>query len=229
MRLSLFVAVFSTFFTSGFLLPYQALGASTIDLQFDTNVSADLQGQVLTDFQFIQSVSSSKESPLHQEIFGKIDGANYLNWFQSRVKYFGVNSCGGGGAVACVKPEYANKIWVTGNYTGIDHPQIARLMTLFHEARHTEDANDNWPHAQCPSDYPYRSIWTGKKLAGGYACDSTVYGSYASASIMLNNISKFCENCTDKVKQDAKLYSDDQVLRVIDAPSSARLKQDFAI
>jgi hypothetical protein len=158
MRLRLFIAVFTAAFTSGVFLPFHALGAPTIDIQFDSNVSTDLQTQVLSDFQLIQSVTSSKQSPLHQEIFGAIDGANYLTWFQSRVKFFGVNSCGGGGAVACVKPQYANKIWVTGNYTGIDHPQIARLMTLYHEARHTEDANNNWPHAQCPSNFPYRSI-----------------------------------------------------------------------
>ena len=185
MKLGLFVAVFITSFASGILLPFHALGANAVDLQFDSNVTADLKTQVLDDFQLMQAVTSTKESPLHQEIFGKIDGTNYLNWFQTRVKFFGYNSCGGGGAVACVKPQYLNKIWVTGNYTGISHPQIARLMTLYHEARHTETNNDNWPHAQCPSDFPYVSIWTGKRLAGNYACDSTVYGSYASASVLL--------------------------------------------
>jgi len=229
MKLGMFVTIFTACFTSGIFLPLHALGANTIDLQFDSNVSEELRSQVLDDFQLMQSVVSTKESPLHQEIFGKIDGTNYLSWFQTRVKFFGYNGCGGGGAVACVKPQYANKIWVTGNYTGIDHPQIARLMTLYHEARHTETNNDNWPHARCPSDFPYRSIWTGKRLAGSYACDSTVYGSYASASVLLNNISKFCDSCSEKVKQDAKLYSDDQVNRVVDADAIAKLKKDFEI
>ena len=229
MKLGLFVVILITSLTSGFLLPMHALGASSIDLQFDSNITEQLRTQVLDDFQLMQGVTSTKESPIHQEIFGKIDGTNYLNWFQSRVKFFGYNNCGGGGAVACVKPQYLNKIWVTANYTGIDHPQIARLMTLYHEARHTEMNNDNWPHAKCPSDFPYRSIWTGKKLAGGYACDSTVYGSYASASVLLNNISKYCDSCSEKVKEDAKIYSDDQVKRVIDPASIAKLKQDFEI
>jgi hypothetical protein len=229
MKLGLFVTVTVAFFTSGVLFPFHALGSNTVDLQFDSNVSTKLKTQVLDDFQLIQSAVSIKESPLHQEIFGKVDGTNYLNWFQTRVKYFGYNSCGGGGAVACVKPQYLNKIFVTGNYTGISHPQIARLMTLYHEARHTESNNDNWPHARCPSNFPYRSIWTGKGLAGNYACDSTVYGSYASASVLLNNISKFCDSCSEKVKQDAKIYSDDQVKRVIDPAAIAKMKQDFAI
>ncbi len=229
MKLSLFAALFATSFASGVLLPIYALGVTPIDLQFDSNVSAGLKTQVMDDFQLMQAVTSTKESPLHQEIFGKVDGTNYLNWFQTRVKFFGYNGCGGGGAVACVKPQYLNKIFVTGNYTGIDHPQIARLMTLYHEARHTEADHDNWPHARCPSNFPYRSIWTGKRLAGNYACDSTVNGSYASASILLNNISKFCESCSEKVKQDAKIYSDDQANRLVEPTEMARLKQDFEI
>lgn len=219
MKLGLLIVVF---------FPFNALGAP-IDLQFDSNVSSSLKNQVIQDFELMEAIASTKESPLHAEIFGKIEGVNYLNWFQTRVKYFGYNSCGGGGAVACVKPQYLHKIWVTGNYTRISHPQIARLMTLYHEARHTETNNNNWPHAKCPNNFPYRSIWTGNRLAGNYACDSTVYGSYASASVLLNNISKFCGTCTEKVKQDAKLYSDDQVKRVIDIDSIQKLKQDFAI
>jgi len=231
MNLRLWLAVIAVVTSMAAALPVTPAVADetpVIHLQFDSDVDPDLQSQVLNDFQFFSTVASVRQSPLHQQIFGALDGSNYLNWFQSRVKSFGVDNCGGG-SVACVKPEYANKIWVTGNYIGIDHPQIARLMTLYHEARHTEAEHDNWPHARCPRAYPYRSIWTGKRLGGDYACDSTVYGSYASASILLNNVSKFCTNCTDKVKQDAKLYSDDQAKRIIDDDASAALAQDFAI
>jgi hypothetical protein len=211
----------------GFIFSALTTHADTIELKFDSNVSTRLRQQVMTDFELIQSMAATRESPIHSEIFGKIDGSNYLQWFQTRVKFFGFNNCGGPSAVACVKPQYLNKIFVTGNYTGINHPQIARLMTLYHEARHTEKENGNWSHAKCPSNFPYRSIWTGKRLAGNHACDATVYGSYASASVMLNNISRHCETCSEKTKQDAKLYSDDQVRRVVDQTAAARLKVDF--
>jgi hypothetical protein len=196
-------------------------------LQFDSDVSQKLRTQVLDDFAFMQGLSGTRESPLHNDIFGKIDGANYGHWFNQRVYYFGVDRCGGGSAVACVKPKYKNKIFVTNNYINISHPQIARLMTLYHEARHTEADHDNWPHAKCPSNFPYRSIWTGRRLNGNAACDSTAYGSYSSASILLNNVSKFCENCSDKVKADAKIYADDQVKRVIGKDAIAQIQQDF--
>ncbi len=209
------------------LLLIQPVNAVELDLKFDSNVSANLRKQVFDDFNLMGTIAGFQQSPLHEEIFGKIDGKNYLQWFQNRVKFFGFSNCGGPSAVACVNGKYKNKIFVTGNYTGIDHPQIARLMTLYHEARHTEVENGLWPHAKCPSNFPYRSIWTGKKLSGNYACDSTVYGSYASASVLLNNVSKFCQNCSDKVKADAKIYSDDQVKRVIDQPSIEKLRLDF--
>jgi hypothetical protein len=211
----------------GVLFSALTVNADVIELKFDSNVSTRLRQQVMTDFELIQSMASTRESPIHSEIFGKIEGANYLQWFQNRVKFFGFNNCGGPSAVACVKPQYLNKIFVTGNYTGINHPQIARLMTLYHEARHTERENGNWSHAKCPSNFPYRSIWTGKRLNGNYACDATVYGSYASASVMLNNISRHCETCSEKTKQDAKLYSDDQVKRVVDKTAAEKLKADF--
>ena len=201
---------------------------ASITIQFDASVQVDLKNQVIDDFSFMESISGSKASPLHQEVFGSVNGSQYLQWFGKRVFYFGVNSCGGGGAVACVMSQYQHKIWVTNNYISIDHPQIARLMTLYHEARHTEDDHDNWPHARCPKHFPYRSIWTGKRLNGNYACDDTAFGSYSSASVLLNNISKFCESCSAKVKADAKLYSDDQVKRVIDEASIQQLAQDFA-
>jgi len=216
-----------SFYLWAVLLFSASVQAEVIDLRFDLNVSSSLRKQVLDDFIQMQSISSIQQSPIHEAVFGKVDGTNYLNWFQQRVKFFGFDSCGGPSAVACMKPKYPNKIFVTGNYTGRNHPQIARLMTLYHEARHTESENDYWSHAKCPSNFPYRSIWTGKKLAGNYACDSTPFGSYSSASVLLNNISKFCQNCSEKLKQDAKIYSDDQVKRVVDPVSIEKLKQDF--
>ena len=201
------------------------LGLSGI--QFDSDVSLSLRAQVTGDLAFVDSLQGTNQSPLHKEIFGNVGGSVYHQWFYQRVFFFGVDSCGsGGGAVACVKGD-ANKIWVTNNYINSDYPQIARLMTIFHEARHTEEANNNWPHAKCPLMFPYRSIWTGARLGGHAACDTTVYGSYSSATVMLNNISKFCSNCSDKVKADAAIYSDDQAKRVISSEAINTLAQDM--
>jgi hypothetical protein len=201
---------------------------SAQNLQFDRDVSPELKAQVLADLQWIAGVEGSRTSPLHQEIFGPVHGGAYAQWFNSRVFFFGVDGCGGGNAVACVKSKYDNKVFVTLQYTQGKAPQVGRLMTLYHEARHTEKENNMWSHSRCPASFPYRSIWTGARLRGKTACDSTAYGSYASASVLLNNLARFCTNCTDKVRADAKLYSDDQVKRVVGAAPMARLKADFA-
>jgi hypothetical protein len=208
---------------------FSASAQAQVNMRFDDDVQQSLRDRVIGDFDFLNTIQSTTASPLHQEIFGAVDGPNYLRWFNSRVFYFGVDECGGPGSVACVMNAFPNKIFVTNNYVQSSYPQIARLMTVFHEARHTEVQNGSWEHALCPHDYSNRSIWTGGALNDEYACDSSAYGSYASASIMLNNISKNCTNCSSKVKSDAKVYSDDQVKRVIDAPSLANMLADFAI
>jgi hypothetical protein len=203
-------------------------------LQFDSDVPAAVQTQVLQDLEFMRGLRGAKVTPLHQKIYGAMDGG-YFNWFDSRVKGVGMNSCGGGNAVACVIPyEDSSKIWFTSNYTRFDHPQVAKMMVVYHEARHTEDNNDNWMHATCPTPFraadgsEVKSIWTGAALAGEPGCDITPLGSYGSSTILLKNIQKFCSNCTEKVKMDAGIYSDDQLGRIIDSNSKNQMLQDFA-
>ena len=126
-----------------------------------------------------------------------------------------------------------SKMWLTQNFIQFSHPQIARMMVVYHESRHTETQNGNWPHATCPTPFLDKdgkdmvSIWTGATLAGEPACDVTPFGSYGSSMIMLKNISKFCSNCTDKVKMDAGIYADDQFKRVIDPKAIAEITADL--
>jgi hypothetical protein len=211
-----------------------ALPAAALAYTFDSDVPADIQSQMQADLGFVASIQGSGASSLHQQIFGQVDGPTYKNFFESRVAAVGLNDCGNGGAVACVIPMIdSSKIWLTQNYIKFSHPQIARLMVVFHESRHTEDANANWPHATCPTPFldkngqDMKSIWTGLGLAGEPACDVTPFGSYGSSMIMLKNVQKFCSNCTDKVKMDAGIYADDQFGRVIDAKAIAQINSDL--
>jgi len=203
-------------------------------LDFDTDVPVPLKEQIQNDLQFIYSVRGTQQSPLHQEIFGKVDGDVYKNFFETRVFNVGVKDCGGKNAVACVIPYLtAHKMWMSPVYTQFSHPQIARLMVIFHEARHTENKEWNWSHAKCPIPYvddnghDIVSIWSGAKLAGEPACDATVYGSYGSSLIMLKNISRFCSNCSDKIKMDAELYGADQVSRLYTPTAKKSIQQDL--
>ncbi len=204
-------------------------------LQFDPEVQPMLKKQVLEDFAFIQSIKSTQASPLHQKIFGTVDGTNYFKWFNERVFSVGVNGCGSPSAVACVIIMFSNKIWMTLNYTKFSHPQIARLSVIYHEARHTEEGHGYWSHATCPVPFKnaqgqdMQSIWTGSLLAGQPACDTTAFGSYGSETIFLKNIGKNCTSCSEKVKADADLYGSDQLERIIDPTSKKNMIEDFAL
>ena len=111
-------------------------------------------------------------------------------------------------------------MWLTQNFIKFSHPQIARLMVVYHESRHSEVAHGNWAHDTCPTPFldanghDMKSIWTGASLAGEPACDSTQFGSYGSSTILLKNVAMYCTNCGDKVKMDADLYATDQLGRI---------------
>lgn len=202
-------------------------------VQFDADVPQTLRKQVNEDLAFIASLQGTSATALHREVFGDVSGQTYSRWFSRRVSEAGISLCGGDGAVACVLSAWENKMWFSPNFTNFDHPQIARLMVIFHEARHTEASERFWPHVRCPRSFvdengeEIRSIWTGGALAGEAACDATVRGSYGIATILLKNIAKHCANCTEKVRMDAELYGDDQLQRMISPQDRLRLIQDF--
>ena len=211
--------------------------ASSFGYEFGSNVPEKVKNQIVQDLKFMQDIQGSDTSGIHKEIFGELKGSNYVDWFEKRVTYIGLHTCGGGGAskpVACVIPFLgSSKIWLTKYYTESDHPQIAKMMVVFHEARHTEVENGNWSHATCPTPFKnakgedMKSIWTGATLAGEAACDVTPLGSYGSSMILVKNVNKFCSNCTEKVKMDAGIYADDQFGRIIDADAIAAVKADL--
>ncbi len=204
-------------------------------LNFDSDVPKAIQDQMVLDLGFMNQLTGIGQTPFHKQIYTEVSGAAYKTYFESRITDVGLDSCGGGPAVACVQPFFSpNKMWLTENFIRFSHPQVARMMVVYHEARHSESNNGNWMHDTCPRPFlttdgkDMTSIWTGAKLEGQPACDSTYMGSYGSSTIMLKNISKYCTNCSDKVKMDAGIYADDQLGR-IDRPDVKRaMLADFA-
>lgn len=137
--------------------------------------------------------------------------------------------------IAAVIPTLgAQKMWLTENFVKASYPQIARLMILFHEARHAEPNHQNWSHTRCPTPFLDEqghervSIWSGGKLSGEDACDDTAFGSYGTSSILLQNISRYCSNCSDKTKMDAAVYALDQAQRLSIPETKKALLSDFS-
>jgi len=202
-----------------------ALSVPASAYTFDDDVPQATRDQITTDMAFMGTLQGDAATPLHEQFFAKtVDGASYVRFFESRVTAVGLDDCGSASAVACVIPWMgSSRIWLTPNYTKFSHPQLAKMMVVFHEARHTETARGNWQHARCPRPFldesgkEIKSIWTGASLGGEAACDTAAGGSYGSSTILLKNVEKFCKNCTEKVIQDAALYSNDQFKRMVGA------------
>ena len=221
------------FFTSSLIVVSVLTTASAWALTYDKNVPEAIQSQMQQDLAFMGTVEGAQTTGLHTQIFGAMKGASYQNWFEARIFSVGLSDCGNPNAVACVSPfQDENKMWLTQNFIKFSHPQISRMMVVYHEARHSEGKNRWWMHAKCPTPFKdengkdMTSIWTKAQLAGQPACDKTPLGSYGSSTIMLRNISKYCTTCTDKVRMDAKIYSDDQLERIIDASAKNQIKND---
>lgn len=215
------------------LVASSLLSITAFAVSFDNNVPEKIQNQMKLDLSFMETIQGSGQTGLHKEIFGAVDGTTYKNFFESHIGSVGKSDCGGGNAVACVYPFLGKKMFITDNYIKFEHPQIARLMVVYHEARHTESENGNWGHATCPTPFlgedgkEIKSIWTGATLAGEPACDVTPRGSYGSSTILIENVAKFCSNCNEKVKMDADIYAMDQMKRITDSDAKAEMKKDF--
>ncbi len=201
---------------------------------FDSDVPPAINRQFVGDMVFAGSIKGMGVSKLHAGIFGRVDGAVYTGFFESRIKSIGMDNCGGGPAsLACVKAVVPAKMWLTRNYVKFSMPQILRIEIMFHESRHTESDNDNWHHARCPTPFrdengnDIRGILSGALMEGLYACDTTPYGSYGISLIMLKNIQKFCSNCTSKVRMDAGIYADDDLKRIINPVAVRAIREDL--
>ena len=99
---------------------------------FDAFIPIELQMQIRADLAFIQAVQGNEASPLHQQVFGPVNGLAYLQFFTSRVKAISLDSSDDPGGMVYMRPFVDHpKMFLTPNYTKFNPPQIARLMLLF--------------------------------------------------------------------------------------------------
>ena len=81
-----------------------ALQASA--LNFDNDVPKDIQDQMVQDLAFANQIASTGQTPFHKEIYKEVSGSAYKSFFESHINSVGLDSCGGGAAVACVQPFF---------------------------------------------------------------------------------------------------------------------------
>lgn len=203
---------------------------------FSDGITPELKQQILQDFEAVKSLNGANSSALYKQIFANrnLNGADLLAFLEKRITNMDLDDCGGGPtAVACVISWVSSDtMWITPNYVKFNMPQIFRISALFHESRHTEIENDGWSHVNCPVPYlddngkDIVGIFSGAKMEGVPACDETPLGAYGMQVVLLKNVEKNCANCSDKVKMDAKLYSDDNTNRLSNLEARKQLKDD---
>lgn len=209
-----------------------AAARASYEPQFDSNFPAAIRAQLLDDLGFVQGLRGNEASPLHLSIFGRVDGGDYLRYLAQRIRSVGMDGFGGS-SVAYVMPQRdSSKMWIDKGYAA-NLPRMYRISTVFHEARHSEDGQGNWPHAPCPVPFKdengrdIRSVSTGILLAGLLGCDVTPIGGYGVEVILLKNIEKSCASCTGKVRLDAGLYGDDSYKRIVGRDARRALHDDL--
>lgn len=207
--------------------PALATGGLTVSPSYTPiNISSDFSyserrrlGEDLAALYRIQGGSGSK---LHQQVFGKVSGPDYLAFLTKRVSFIGK---------AAEEKAYAYSyagsrgLWLGEGPMKDDTPQVRRLSTLLHEARHAGGENGGWTHAVCPR--PARGAKLPAALEGREACDTAAVGAYGIQAVFLNNVAAHCTNCTGKLQMDADMFAQEIPARVIEEAEQDALLQDM--
>lgn len=204
---------------------------------FDANVPADVKAGMLRNLALLGAIRSPKQSRLHQEVFGAMDGPTYLRWLGERIKAVGYDPDDDRPGVAGYAPTSSGRIYFTRNFIRLDMPQIIRISFLVHEARHKEAEHGHWLHVECPTPFldgegrPIRARISQVLLEGKPACDVTPLGAYGVDVIFLGNVWRNCPAgaCTDKTRLDAELFAKDELQRIIDLEAKDRLRKDIPL
>ncbi len=178
-------------------------------LPFNRSVPEEMRRQMIEDMVFISGIrGQGRASVMHRYDFGLMAGDFYIDFFRQHVRHiaFKANKKNNGQIASLYRIGGWSEMRLTAYFTTHDVPQIGRMETLMHEAWHADDRCQD--HVPCPSPFPFQGeegVDT-TKLAGERACDGSINGAYGATAIMLQNIVRFCANCSEKVLADAKRY-----------------------
>lgn len=220
-------------------------------IAIDQNISEQVRLQMVDHIVYLFLVSGSGSSPLHQNLFGgDVDGSVYQEWFLSRVKSVERGTCASTSGIAC---GHEKKITVTQKWESLTSP-ILRISLLVHEAAHAGDSGV--VHTQCPQEvvtYPENDLlprlydldsiretfqlldasasqqsldWI-QDFMYGMHCDDQLNGAYVHEAVLMNNLIKFCESCSNSLKIEAKAGLDYDLSRLISFEARALLQKEI--
>lgn len=202
----------------------------------DASVPAALKKQLSDDLKFLGELNGGATSETFYEIFdlNNFDGVRLVDFFNVRVRKVILDSDPKDPSlIAYVKTNGdPSALHLKASYTTFDMPQVFRLSILLHESRHTELADGFWLHQDCPTPFQnddghdITGILSGEKLEGRPACDWSSYGAYGAQATFLKHVEKTCESCNEKMKLDARLYSEEPLQRILNPEMQDALRNE---
>ena len=213
-------------FFSGFGLNSHAT-QPTENCSIDFHVPAEYENALNETFAFLSKIEGIEGSPLHQRALGgSVSGDTYCRYLRSSILniYFEPDAK----ATQVARYDDGRVMYLSPLF--FKESVLGRASVLLHEAAH--DKGERWDHVQCPMtfrDQEGKDIvgkYSGKSLAGAWACDDFALGSYGTEIIFLRNLEKKCSNCSSEVKNEARETADRLLYRIINAHAKSTLIAD---
>lgn len=206
-------------------------GLALLFLILSSSAQADLLSilaskyRVYRDLNGISEMKFGLTSPYFQKIFGGSEASNVVEFFDRHVSKIEWSADCPNGVIARV--AVGGDMQVCSEFLRASTPQVLRMSTLIHEARHMEKNHGNWPHVACPTPYTFEIESTPFQFKGHglpLECDVNEFGGYGVEYAFLRSVVDSCENCSEKMKLDAQLLSDeDRIVRIADHKAALRL------
>lgn len=193
-------------------------GNISIEIEIDDSFPEDKKEILISDLEFLASITGGESTSLHREIFkGDVDGETYVKWLGDRIDtiyyseegphettkaYYNDDYFFDYPILQTLIPLHDHKVTLTAVHFqldsdyGSDFNRISRVSTLLHEARHSE----GFHHVDCPDPIemtfepydrlPKFNVLTDLMLENKDVCDASYNGAYGVEVIFLINYYK---------------------------------------
>ena len=195
------------------------------------SIPSELQGNIRKGLELVTSMKWSKQSNSHLEFFGPSNGGEiYLKFLEPVAGVF-FDSDESNGFFAYAEPGY-NVVYFTSLINDPDVPPLELVYALMHEVHHFGELLISHRHVACPSvdvmGEPLVHPTLGHSYEGKFACDDYPDGAFGLGVIMMGQIVKYCENCSQETVERARLLGQKLLRRIISPSDFLRYQEEYS-
>ncbi len=195
------------------------------------SVPPSLETKIREGLQQVISMEWSQQSPSHREFFGDSSGGEiYLKFLEPVAGVF-FDSSDSRGFFAYAEPGY-NVVYFTSLIDDPDVPPLELVYALLHEVHHFGELLISHRHEACPAldvlGEPLVHPTLGHSYEGKFACDDYPDGAFGLGVIMMGQIVKHCENCSQETINAARKLGKKLLRRIISPPDFLRYQEEYS-